>query len=543
MRAAVTTSVVCGLVFVVLASAPWASADIVTGLEAHWMLDETGGLTAYDASGNGHDATFNPALSVAAMGVAGVVGTAYDFEMDDDFVLDAGTGLQLSSGNAVTVAAFVRPESFRAADPGSANDRQGILGDTASKFIFTLEEAGQLRFTWDPQGAGYQDIMAGAGDAVPQSSFSHVAAVVDNGTATLYVDGQPVATSSVDSGNFEAFGNMQLGRVNSTTNRDFDGRIDDLRVYSRALTPSDIEELASPSGTKVLVVDAGTNRVLRYRVVGSTWTPDGIFAAGTYGGQALDLPWGVAQAPDHRVYIGEERDGGRILRFDQFGGFVGVVATEGVQFTGRPEALTMGPDRNLYFSTAFGAVSDMIYKVDLTTDAVSLFVPTSGAGYTLSNPRGIAFGSDGNLYVASRDNDQILAFDGLTGAFLSVLATPDNPQGLGWDEENGRLLASVFGTVDWFGYTLGGAGTKIYDASVGYTPSFDVINGGIYGTDWNAGSVVRLVDFNNLDTVVSGLTTPGHMLAYTDTPEPGTLALLGMGALALARRRRRRTAA
>jgi streptogramin lyase len=514
-----------------------AGADIVSGLQAHWTLDEDSGLTAFDASGNGHHASWNTSFSVETIGVPGIADTAYDFEMDDIFVLDAGTSLQLSGGNAATVAAYVRPESYRGGS--GAGSRNGMLGDTTADFIFRLEDQGLLGFTWDAGTDNYQSVTADPGDELPRGGYSHVAAVRDGTTMRLYVDGQEVKSGSVAASNFVTFGNMQLGRVNGTSSRDFDGRMDDLRVYNRALSPGDVQELADLSATNVLIANTGSNQVLGYDVVGSTWTPAGTFASGTYAGEALQNPFGLAQDGGRRIYISEQRDGGRILRFNFHGTFQGVVATEGTDFNGRPEALTIGPDGNLYFSAAFGSDSDYIYKVDLATDTVSTFVPTSGTGYTLSDPRGIAFGSDGNLYVANRNNDQILEFDGATGAFTSVFATEATPQGLIWSEEEQKLFASVFGFTDWFQYLLDGTATKIYNANVGPTLGFATINGGLYGTDYSGNRLVRLVDFNNLDTVLTGFNGPGHILEFSDVPEPTTLSLLGLGALALARRRRK----
>ena len=45
----------------------------------------------------------------------------------------------------------------------------------------------------------------------------------------------------------------------------------------------------------------------------------------------------------------------------------------------------------------------------------------SGGG--LGAPTGLAFGPDGNLYVGSHDNDQVLRYDGTTGAFIDVFAS------------------------------------------------------------------------------------------------------------------------
>ena len=65
----------------------------------------------------------------------------------------------------------------------------------------------------------------------------------------------------------------------------------------------------------------------------------------------------------------------------------------------------------------------------------------------LDAPEGIVFGPDGNLYVASSTTDEILRYDGLTGAFLNTFVTAgsaglDEPRGLAFDVASGDLFVS-----------------------------------------------------------------------------------------------------
>jgi streptogramin lyase len=81
-----------------------------------------------------------------------------------------------------------------------------------------------------------------------------------------------------------------------------------------------------------------------------------------------------------------------------------------------PTGLTFGPDGNLYVSSSG---SNQVLRFDGSTGA-SMGVFASGGG--LRQPRGLVFGPDGNLYVCSSNTDEVLRYDGNTGVFLDSFA-------------------------------------------------------------------------------------------------------------------------
>jgi sugar lactone lactonase YvrE len=99
-----------------------------------------------------------------------------------------------------------------------------------------------------------------------------------------------------------------------------------------------------------------------------------------------------------------------------------------------PEGIAFGPDGNLYVSSR----SDEVLRYDGKSGA---FIDVFASGNGLVDPAGIAFGGPGNdLFVSSGLTDdgrgnQILRFDGVTGAFKAVVdpanaAGLDDPEGM-----------------------------------------------------------------------------------------------------------------
>jgi WD40 repeat protein len=98
--------------------------------------------------------------------------------------------------------------------------------------------------------------------------------------------------------------------------------------------------------------------------------------------------------------------------------------------------------------SSFGTNS--VLEFDSTSGA---FIRTFASGGGLVGPEGLAYGPDGNLYVATRDiNNQgiggVLEFNGSTGAFIGTVIAPSlyDPFGITFGP-NGNLYVSTDGPV------------------------------------------------------------------------------------------------
>ncbi len=99
------------------------------------------------------------------------------------------------------------------------------------------------------------------------------------------------------------------------------------------------------------------------------------------------------------------------------GDFIDVFASgSGLDF---PIGLVFGPDGNLYVSSAN---TDEVLRYNGTTGAfIDAFVSAGSGG--LDAPNGLVFGPDGNLYVTSVDTDEVLRYNGASGAFIDAFVS------------------------------------------------------------------------------------------------------------------------
>ena len=157
----------------------------------------------------------------------------------------------------------------------------------------------------------------------------------------------------------------------------------------------------------------------------------------TLGGSAVTLTSGPASAAgqeddDVSLYV-SSGDTDSVLAYDgETGAFRHKFARRGGLT--EPEGIAFGPDGNLYVSSR----SDEVLRYD---GRKGKFIDVFASGHGLLDPAGIAFGGpDDDLFVGSGLTDdgrgnQILHFDGATGAFKAVvdpgnLAGLDDPEAL-----------------------------------------------------------------------------------------------------------------
>lgn len=91
------------------------------------------------------------------------------------------------------------------------------------------------------------DWTVGGGDTLLNGKWHHYAATFDrDGDAVIYVDGQPVGTQNIADRQASLGVNkfLEIGRCD----RPFDGLMDDLRLYNRALSADEVRTLAAGEG-------------------------------------------------------------------------------------------------------------------------------------------------------------------------------------------------------------------------------------------------------------------------------------------------------
>ena len=183
------------------------------------------------------------------------------------------------------------------------------------------------------------------------------------------------------------------------------------------------------AGQFALVADGVNKNVAEFYVSGTAWTwvTNFVSTSTPMGALApLNGPTSVAQDQQGRIYVSDQSSTAgqnRILRFNTNGVFIDMVGTNGLNNFNVPgsgiDDMVCGPDGNIYGTLAFGTANNQILKFNVATTTWSVLYSNST---TLSTPRGLDFGPDGNLYVNSRGNARMLVISP-TGVLIRTNVT------------------------------------------------------------------------------------------------------------------------
>jgi hypothetical protein len=202
-----------------------------------WKFDEGQGDIAYDSAGDNHGTVYDTNWTT------GIIDGALNFDGDGDFV-DLGYDSSLDPLLPVTFSAWIRLSSV-----GSA--RYIIaLDDQTYKYYgiwFYIEATNNVATSYGDGGtAGPSNRRTKVGTtALNADTWYHVAAVIKGPTdMALYVDGvDDEGIYSGTGGSVAYSGSFSLIGIRHDLELSFDGKIDEVRIYDRALTAHEMWEL------------------------------------------------------------------------------------------------------------------------------------------------------------------------------------------------------------------------------------------------------------------------------------------------------------
>ena len=195
------------------------------GLVGYWKLDEGSGNFA-DSSGNGNAGTEAGTLS---RGQTGKVNKAVGFGTNNYITIADSSSLDIT-GN-LTMSAWVKPVDY--------TNYRGIFQEYANT-DYVYQSYGM--FT---DQSGIKIIVEGTQlnpSAIPAlNEWHHVVGTYDGSNVRLYIDGSLSSSTSKTGSVTSHATDSYIGRF--TGRLDFNGSLDDIRIYNRAFSAAEVQAL------------------------------------------------------------------------------------------------------------------------------------------------------------------------------------------------------------------------------------------------------------------------------------------------------------
>jgi hypothetical protein len=214
-----------------------AAVALDPSLVGYWKFDEGSGTTAFDSSGNGNNGTWSGSGTHYTTGKVGSY--AGQFNGSDDYV-NGGNGTSLNP-TKITLAVWVKANSF-------GNSKRIIekaytsFGEPYSQYNFIIGDTAPYDyFAFQASINGTRKQAAIPHGSVTTGVWYYVVGTFDGTNLRIYLNGIEKAVTSA-SGNISSYDtNFLIGKMGASESYFFNGSIDEVAIYNRALSAAEIK--------------------------------------------------------------------------------------------------------------------------------------------------------------------------------------------------------------------------------------------------------------------------------------------------------------
>lgn len=234
-----------------------AGGDVTSGLVANWRFDDGAGTNAADSTANNNIGTLVNGPVWITPGRIGNSALAFTATNLQAVTVSNASSLDMTAG--ITITAWINATDW------GGNRRILQKGNSDNQYRF-LAENGVFKFHLN----GVNTLTA----ALPATNvWVHVAATWNGSTMTIYTNGQLQASMAAAGAITTTADPLAIGeKYGSTTAGDFfNGEIDEVRVYNRALSMAEINTVMH-SGDGVPATPVGLGAAPGNGLVNLTWT-------------------------------------------------------------------------------------------------------------------------------------------------------------------------------------------------------------------------------------------------------------------------------
>ena len=223
-----------------LASISTSNINLVpSGLVGYWNFDGKNmtNATATDVSGNGNNGALI-GMTTASSKTIGKLGQALTFDAADDKI-NMGTPSALNITSTITISAWIYPRSY-----GDGSNGRIIVnknGDATSGYTLFMDNTNRANSITFCTNTCVGPV--GTPNVITLNRWQHVVVIQSATTLTHYVNGVQVYSGAAIAAPLTSSNNFVIGGRTTDQARNFDGMMDDVRVYNRDLPEKEVQAL------------------------------------------------------------------------------------------------------------------------------------------------------------------------------------------------------------------------------------------------------------------------------------------------------------
>jgi len=222
-------------------------------LVGYWKFDETSGTSAGDSSSNSNEGTLNGGFTFSGNGTIGKIGRALNLDGIDDYVSwPSGTFVALLEGaSQISFSMWIKPETSSSTAFDDVVMSSGIDGNLFNLFWCNVEGASNNILVGGRSRSSDSFQSVTSSDTITLGEWAHVIGILDfaNDKVRIWVNGNlnegsvTFGSSTIlndgTPGNTDEIGNHRQ----DTGNVPYDGSVDDIHIYNRGLTATEVKAL------------------------------------------------------------------------------------------------------------------------------------------------------------------------------------------------------------------------------------------------------------------------------------------------------------
>jgi hypothetical protein len=228
-----------------------------SGLSGYWSFDEGSGTTVFDSSGNGNTGT----LINGPTWTTGQVGGALNFDGANDHVFIPPSTSINSIANSLTLSLWINVDAY-------SSFPRHLSGPG---FKYEQDASGTIGITLRNAGGEIGEVFSVTGE--PAGTWQHLVATWDGTILRTYKNGVEIANLATF-GSTIGIGATFIGTANGAFSSFFDGKIDEVRIYNRELSPTEVQDLynveSGPDTTAPIISNSSPSGTLAFGTTQTT---------------------------------------------------------------------------------------------------------------------------------------------------------------------------------------------------------------------------------------------------------------------------------